>query len=68
MLQLLQVDTLTTCNKRNDNGVTVRQVPKPGTYNDRNAIEKHQNDVFQLHRKPTNKKSRGKSEKLQIFL
>ena len=46
MLQILQVVKPTTCNKRNDNGVTVRQVPKSGTYNNRNIIEKHQNDVL----------------------
>ena len=56
MLQILQVVKPTTCNKRNDNGVTVRQVPKSGTYNNRNIIEKHQNDVFhnQLHRREMN--------------
>ena len=39
MLQILQVVTLTTCNNRNENSVTVRQVPKLGTYDNRNDVK-----------------------------
>ena len=38
MLQILQVVKLTTCDKRNENSVTVTQVPKSGTCNNRNDI------------------------------
>ena len=39
VLQISQVVTLTTCNNRNKYSVTVRQVPKSGTYNNRNDVK-----------------------------
>ena len=39
VLQIGQVVTMTTCNNRNENSVTVRQVPKLGTYDNRNDVK-----------------------------